>query len=210
MPNARARSDDAREARRSELLGAALQEFFDKGLAAARMEDIARRAGFSKGTVYLYFDSKEALFTALIEDVAMPNVAMLEAAIGAAPTMAAAIDRIAAIAPHLIATSNVPKIMKIMVGEAAAFPELAAAYRRTVIDRMFAAMTALMARARDAGEVDIDEPDLAIRLIVAPVVLSAVWRIVFAATDDAPVDLERLFAMHADMLKRGFGIGVAQ
>ena len=67
----RARSEAAKDTRRQALLTAALDEFFERGFAAARMDDIARRAGFSKGTLYLYFDSKEALFASLIETFAL-------------------------------------------------------------------------------------------------------------------------------------------
>ena len=70
----RARSEDAKDERRQLLLSAALDEFFERGFSAARIEDIAQRASLSKGTVYLYFDSKEALFLALIEDLATPNI----------------------------------------------------------------------------------------------------------------------------------------
>ena len=60
----RARSDEAKDERRAQLLDAALDEFFEKGFSAARMDDIARRAKLSKGTLYLYFDSKKAMFQA--------------------------------------------------------------------------------------------------------------------------------------------------
>ena len=74
----RARSQTDKDARRQLLLQAALDEFFERGFAAARMEDIARRVDLSKGTVYLYFKSKDDLFRALIEEHALPNLETIE------------------------------------------------------------------------------------------------------------------------------------
>src|ERR1700756_2199725 len=56
-----------KEERAPEILDAALSCFAEKGFAACRMDDIARRAGISKGTIYLYFESKEAVFKALAQ-----------------------------------------------------------------------------------------------------------------------------------------------
>jgi AcrR family transcriptional regulator len=94
----RARSDDAKDERRQALLLVALDEFFQKGFTAARMDDIARRAGLSKGTLYLYFESKEALFTALIETLAMPNLSHIETISTMASTIREALDRLVAFA----------------------------------------------------------------------------------------------------------------
>ncbi len=74
----RARTPQAKEDRRQALLKAALDEFYEKGLTAARADDIAERAGLSKGTLYVYFKSKEDLFKALIENLTTPKLAMLE------------------------------------------------------------------------------------------------------------------------------------
>ena len=82
----RARSIEAKVDRQQALLSAALDTFFDYGFAASRMEEIASRAGVSKGALYLYFDSKEALFKALIEHHAIPNLERIEAIAAAAPT----------------------------------------------------------------------------------------------------------------------------
>jgi AcrR family transcriptional regulator len=64
-----------KEARPAELLAAALTQFVDKGYAATRLEDVARLAGVSKGTLYLYFANKEALFKAVVQDGIVPVLA---------------------------------------------------------------------------------------------------------------------------------------
>ena len=80
----RARTDADKDDRRQALIAAALDEFYERGFAAARMDDIARRAKLSKGALYLYFDSKEALFQAVTESFILPHIEMVEAAAGAA------------------------------------------------------------------------------------------------------------------------------
>src|SRR5437773_10122225 len=68
-----------KNARPEEILSAALEAFADRGFAATKLEDVARRAGVTKGTIYLYFDSKEALFKALIRETIVPVIAQGEA-----------------------------------------------------------------------------------------------------------------------------------
>ncbi len=198
----RARTDEAKEARRLAFLTAALDEFYERGFAAARMDDIAARAGFSKGTIYLYFDSKEALFTALVETFALPNIARLEAAAKGAGGGLATLQTFMKVAPVIIRETPVPKIAKVLIGDAPAFPEMATAYRKQVVDRVLGVVAAALDEARQAGEIDVEDPALTARLVVEPVILSAVWRIVFEHDEDAKVDLGALFALHEDMLMR--------
>ena len=81
----RARTKKAKDERRLALLRAGLDEFFERGFTAARMDDISKRAGLSKGALYLYFSSKEELFKSLVEEYAVPNVERIEAMTRAAP-----------------------------------------------------------------------------------------------------------------------------
>ncbi len=200
----RARTQEAKQGRRAAFAAAALDEFYEKGFAAARMEDIARRAGLSKGALYLYFDSKEALFEAVVDTFAMPNVARLEAVADQSGGAGALIDAVTGVAPAIIREGRVPKIAKVLIGDAPAFPGVATAYRKKVIDRVLAAISRVLNNAKNAGEIDIGDPVLAARLIAAPMILSAFWRIVFEHDDDARVDLDALFSQHGMMLKRAF------
>ncbi len=205
----RARTQEAKHDRRAAFAAAALDEFYEKGFAAARMEDIARRAGLSKGALYLYFDSKEALFEAVVENFAMPNVARLEAIAEAADGAGAVIDALTALAPVIIREGRIPKIVKVLIGDAPAFPAVATAYRQNVIDRVLAAITRVLRNAKATGEIDIGDPALAARLIAAPMILSAVWRIVFEHDDEVRIDLNALFLQHGVMLKRAFKMEAA-
>lgn len=208
--SARARTDEAKEARRLAFLNAALDEFFERGFAAARMDDIAARAGFSKGTLYLYFDSKEALFPALVETFALPNIARFETAAKSAGGGLATIRAFMKFAPAIIRETPVPKIAKVLIGDAPAFPEMATAYREQVVDRVLGMVAESLRQAKDAGEIDIDDPALTARIVVAPIILSAVWRIVFEHDPKAHVDLDALFAVHEKMLMRALGANEAE
>lgn len=203
----RARTDEAKERRRRALLDAALEVFFERGLSAARMEDVAARAGLSKGTLYLYFASKEALFAALIDDVVKPNIDRAVAAIASAPTADGAIGRLAALAPWIIRETPMPKVVKIMIGDAVAFPEIVKSYRAEVVERVLGALVGMLTAARDRGELAVRDPETTARLVIAPVLLAAIWRVLFerpeALADGAPEqDLDGYFAEHARLLMR--------
>lgn len=198
----RARTQEAKEERRQALLAAALDEFFERGFTAARMDDIAARADLSKGSLYLYFDSKDALFAALVEEYALPNVARIEAF---AQSGLSGLSMMLRMAPALIRETPIPKIMKVLISEAPSFPEMATAYRRQVIERGLGAMTAMLKKANDAGEITINDPKLTARLVVAPMVMSALWRVAFEHDAEARVDLDALFAAYEPMLMRALG-----
>lgn len=198
----RARTPDAKDERRQQLLEAALDEFYERGFAAARMEDIARRAQLSKGAVYLYFSSKEELFRALIETFARPNLEHVDALMDAAPTFDEALGRLAAFAPAMIRARRVPKLFKIIVGDSQGFPDLVRTYREEVLERLLQRLGRVVARAVEAGEIAPVDPALTARLILAPIALSGLWQAVFARDDDAPVDLETLLRLHAETLSR--------
>jgi AcrR family transcriptional regulator len=203
----RARTQEAKEERKHALLDAALDEFFERGFDAARMDDIAARANLSKGTLYLYFDSKEALFHSLVETIAIPNIEAIEEAANSTPTFESAIRTMMALAPKLLRTTNMPKLMKVITANATIFPETAKAFRKNVPERVLDAIAKLLRRAHEAGEISVNDPDLTARLVVAPIVFSTMWHFTFEDDPEAQVDHEKLFALHADMLLRALTTG---
>mgnify|MGYP000282730042 CR=1 FL=1 len=199
----RARSDEDKLKRRSLLLEAALDEFFERGFSAARMSDIAKRAELSKGTLYLYFDSKETLFQALIEELAAPNIDQLEDIGKTAQSLEEALDKFATFAPIMIRHSDVPRLMKVLIGDSHSFPNIVYNYRRSVIERLLNVIAEFIDRAVERGEIKPTDPHLTARLIVAPMALSGIWHALFGHLKDGHVDLETLFRMHADNLLAG-------
>src|SRR6185437_5226216 len=132
------------EARPDEVLDAALDLFIEKGFAAARVEDIAKRAGLSKGAVYLYFPSKEAIMEGLVRRAVVPITETAAVALGqfqGSPREAFML--LFRLMSERLADPRVLAIPKLIIREVGKFPELAAMYRREVIERGLPIVTAL-------------------------------------------------------------------
>ena len=196
----RARSDEAKDERRQELLSAALDEFYEKGFAATRMSDIAKRAGLSKGTLYLYFDSKEDLFRGLMETLASPNLDVIEEIIEQSGSLKEALSGISRFAPVLIQHTDLPRLMKVLVGDSQMFPELVSTYRHEMVERVLAIIAGMLRRAHETGEAVVDNPELTARILIAPIVLSALWQAIFNSRSEAEIDLSQLFRIHERMM----------
>ncbi len=193
-----------KEARPAELLAAALDCFVERGFAATRMEDIARRAGVAKGTFYLYFPSKQAVFEALVRESLLPRVAALEAASRAAGGTASGRLRhlLASLAP-IVTNPRIVALPKLVIAEAGNFPEMARFYRQEVIGRGLALLTGLLRDGVASGEFrPMEDPEMTARLFMAPVLLSALWQASFAPVEDTPLPVGRLLSTHADLFLR--------
>ena len=193
-----------KEARPQEILDAALTVFAEKGFAAARMDDIAARAGVTKGTIYLYFDSKEAVFKTLVRESIGDTLTRVTGEAnrleGSAADMLRAILRIVG---HFMRTSDRVVLPKIVIAEFGNFPELARFYREEVVEKGLAALGSVIAHGIARREFRDIAPEHAARLCIAPILLAAVWRTTFAKIDTTPYDLEGLIETHIDVLHRG-------
>jgi AcrR family transcriptional regulator len=193
-----------KQARPTEILDAALKVFADKGYAGARMDDIARRAGVTKGTIYLYFENKEAVFKTLVRDSIGATIAGVAGTVqnfqGSAREMLSfALNAMA----HLLTTSDRVVLPKIIIAESGNFPELARFYREEVIDKGLALMSSLIERGIARGEFRRVPVQHAVRLCIAPVLLGAIWRTTFARLDPEPYDYQGLIDTHLDVLFKG-------
>lgn len=206
-PPARTRRKQARPA---ELLDAALETFRARGFAATRMDDIAARAGVSKGTIYLYYPSKQAIFEALVRERLLPNLDRAEAALAAAPGDAATQLRL--LLGRLAQVASDPRITalpKLVLAEAGNFPDLARFYREAVVARGLGFVAGIIARGIAAGEFRPVDPALAARLFFAPVILAVLWQGVFAPVEAEPFAAEPLIALHLDLFLRALAAGGA-
>jgi AcrR family transcriptional regulator len=193
-----------KDARPAELLDAALDVFAEKGFAAARMEDIAARAGAAKGTVYLYFPSKEAVFEALVRSAIVPNIERAEAMAAAHRGPVAPLFRqLMALLATVVRDARIVVIPRLLIGELYKFPELARFYQRHVLERGLGLIARVHRRGVASGEFRPQDSDAVARLVVAPVLLMAIWRTVFAPHDDRPFDPAPVLQAHADTLLRG-------
>ena len=193
-----------KHARPQEILEAALAVFAEKGFAATRMDEIAARARVSKGTIYLYFPSKEAVFKALVQEMIGPQLARLaDLARGhegpVAPLLGAMLRNLG----RFITTSDKVVLPKMVIAEAGNFPDLARIYREEVMERGLALFGNLLKAGMEGGEFRDIPIAHAVRLCIAPLLLAAIWRTTFARLDAVPYDYEGLIDAHVTTLLRG-------
>jgi AcrR family transcriptional regulator len=196
-----------KEARPSELTAAALALFVERGFAATRLEDVAARAGVSKGTLYLYFDSKEALFKAVIQEGIVPAIVAGEAI--AAQHAGSAFDLLERLLENWwarIGTTEFAGIPKLMVAEARNFPEIAQFYYENVIRRVRALLGAALERGMAGGEFRRMDVETAIDVVIAPVLMLLIWRFSFAGCQARIADPGQYMAMHMDLLRQGLQV----
>ncbi len=197
-----------KEARPQEILDAALAVFAEKGFSAARMEDISQRAGVTKGTIYLYFESKEALFKALVRESIAPTIhGVVERARAYQGSSRDLLVLVLSTMGQFIRTSDRVVLPKIVIAEAGNFPELVRFYRAEIIDHGLGLLEGIVSRGIARGEFRKLDPKHVARLCIAPLLLAAFWRITFAPLDAAPYDYEGLIATHIDTLLRGLSAG---
>lgn len=193
------------EARPDEVLDAALDLFISRGFAATRVEDIATSAGISKGAVYLYFPSKEAILEALVRRAIVPVAENASAlALAGAGNPADVLRTIVGLVAGRLAESRNAAIPRLLIGEAGKFPELARMYRAEVIDRALPAIRGLLLRGIEEGVFRPVDPDLAVRNIIGPVLANVIMTEVF----EFPMPDARAFAeSHLDILMNGLLAG---
>ncbi|HXX25620.1 MAG TPA: TetR/AcrR family transcriptional regulator, partial [Pseudolabrys sp.] len=161
-------------ARREAILSAALDEFSQRGFAATRLEDVAKRAGVAKGTIYLYFRDKETLFQELIRTMLTPVVGTIEAMGKADVPIGALAERIADIFVREIYETRRKDVIRLMIAEGRRFPHIAEFYYREVISRVIAAVRGLLSRAAERGEIPAALVDFP-QLIAAPGLIAIIW-----------------------------------
>lgn len=199
VPLRRRRKDE----RPSELIAAALDLFVDRGFAATRLDDVAARAGVSKGTLYLYFESKEALFKAVIEDAIVPLLAAAEDEI--ASYQGDSVDLLRRLLFgwwEQIGATRLAGVPKLLIAEARNFPDVAQYYHDAVIARARGLLRTLLQRGIERGEFRPLDLETAIDVIYAPLMMLVVWRssMCFCAKATDPADYLKT---HFDLLVQG-------
>lgn len=198
-----------KDARPSELTSAALDLFVEKGFAATRLDDVAARAGVSKGTLYLYFDSKEALFKAVIEEGIVPMLTAAEQHLAAHEGSASALLRDLLFGWwQTIGATRLAGVPKLIISESRNFPEVAQYYHDQVIVRGRALLRTALQRGIASGEFRPLDVETAIDVIIAPLLMLAIWRfsLCFCGRQSDP---ETYLKTHFDLLVHGLcSVGV--
>lgn len=180
------------------ILTAALDEFSASGFAAARLDDVARRAGVAKGTIYLYFADKETLFQELVRSFLIPQVAMLEQMPPADLPVRLLLERFLERFLHEIYTTRRRDVLRLILTEGHRFPAIAEFYYREVVERALAAMRAILTRAVARGELPNDALVRFPLLLVSPLLISIVWSGLFERF--APLDVPAMVRAHLDIV----------
>lgn len=189
-------------ARREAILAAALDEFTERGFAMTRIEDVARRASVGKGTIYLHFRDKEALFQELITAMLGPVIADIEHIPQIELPIRVIIEQLFARFITEIYNTKRREVLRLVMTEGPRFPHLAEFYYHQVVERALIVLRGLLERARKRGEIHdarlIEFP----QLVMAPALVAVVWSGLFDRF--APIDLTALLRAHLDQL---FGPG---
>jgi AcrR family transcriptional regulator len=185
-------------ARREAILAAALDEFSAQGFAATRLDDVAKRAGVAKGTIYLHFRDKETLFQEIIRSVLSPVIATLEIGMQADMPVRAIADRLVEIFVREIYGTRRKDVIRLILSEGPRFPGIAEFYYREVLSRVLGAVRVLLRRAADRGELSSDAVVRFPQLLGAPIVLAILWNSLFERFE--PLDVREFLRAHLDVV----------
>lgn len=190
--------------RPAEILAAALEVFAARGFQAARLEEVAKRAGVSKGALYLYFETKADLFRAVVTDAISPNIERVKA-VASADLPLEQVVRMALpmLARQVVSDRRITGVVKLVIAESRNHPELAAIWRETVVEPGVALISGLIAKAQARGEVRSGDPRLFAFGLMGPMVLSMVWRETFEPVGAEPIDVVGLAEQHVETVLRG-------
>ena len=187
-----------KEDRPQEIADAAFAAFAEKGYAATRIDDVARRAGVSKGLTYLYYKTKEDLFKAVVKNVVVRRVDTLIGNVESTDLPSADFLR----GPLLDFMKKVPGspiaiVIRLLISEGPRHPDLVDYYYDNVVARGLGAIRAFVARGVERGEFRRAALDVQPHLFLAPMMMSMIWRLVF---NDKPLDTDKLMESQIEML----------
>ncbi|RLA29087.1 MAG: TetR family transcriptional regulator [Gammaproteobacteria bacterium] len=188
-----------KEDRPAEITAAAIEVFAEKGYDGTRVDDVARRAGISKGLLYLYFKTKEELFKAVIKSFIAPKINALKSEVESSDLSAEAFLR----GPFLDFAKQIPKspvkvLVRLMVAEGPKHPDLTAYYWDNVVSQGLAALGQIIEKGVRDGEFRHSALDEYPQLLLSPVMFSVIWLIVFQSTQ--VLDTDKLLDAHIDMV----------
>ena len=185
--------------RRGAIIEAAMDEFIARGFAATRLDDVARRAGVAKGTIYLHFKDKESMFEELIRTAIVPMITRLW---GTPPQAGASVrDMVEGFAKTFIeevATTRRGDLVRLIVAEGPRFPAVADFYYREVVSRGLAGMRALIELGIARGEIKQKNLARFPQIMVAPALIAVIWQSLFSR--HAPLDALEMFRVHLDLI----------
>lgn len=188
--------------RRLAIIEAAFETFIEQGYAATRLDDVAKRAGVAKGTIYLHFKDKQALFEELVRGAIVPLASKLAAPPPATGSIRAVIENFAGNFVREVTTTRRGEIVRLVIAEGPRFPAIADFYYREVVSRGMAGMRALIELAIAKGEIRVSGLKDFPQIVVAPAMVAVIWQGLFGRF--APLDAAAMLRVHLDLI---FGEG---
>jgi AcrR family transcriptional regulator len=184
--------------RRQAIIQAAMEEFIARGFAATRLDDVARRAGVAKGTIYLHFKDKESMFEELIRTAIVPLVGRMQGPPPAGGTVRDLIEAFALNFINEIVNTRRGDIVRLIIAEGPRFPAIADFYYREVVSKGLAGMRAMIELAIARGEITNKHLAKFPQIMVAPAMVAVIWQSLFAK--HAPLDAIEMFRTHLDLI----------
>ncbi|MEB6381542.1 TetR/AcrR family transcriptional regulator [Leclercia adecarboxylata] len=193
-----------KEARPTEILDAATSVFAEKGYAGTNLNEVAKRAGVSKGTLYRYFDTKEDIFRAVAQAAFTANLEGMEkSASGFNGSVSLLIPMLLKTAAGGLGDSHIPAIVRMVIAESRQFPDLARIWHDNVVVRMLNLLTTILAEGQMKGEIRQGDPHLQALSIVGPMITAVLFREVFCSDSGFRPELLPLAESHSDIVLRG-------
>jgi len=193
-----------KDERPEEIIAAAMKLFVERGFTATRLDDIARSAGVSKGTLYLYFKSKEEIFKTAVTDSVLPEIAKAEALTkdysGDMRTLLATLMRSWA---NFVRDTPVSGVAKLIVAESANFPDMAQFYYEQVVLRVRALFAAVVEKGITLGEFRKLPVDLVVKDLTWSLIFASVWKHSLQAFEPTQLDYDAFFEVHLDISLNG-------
>jgi len=196
--------------RPQEIIEAAFGEFSRNGYATTTLERIAERAGVTKGTIYVYFESKEHLFISMVREftkAAHENVQELyETHDGSTAELLRAQFRL--IYQHLVDDKRRREVVRMLIAESSRFPELADRYYDEILRPCLDMLNQVIRRGVERGEIRQSAVVDAPQVVIAPIALVDLWMMMF--DDRQPLDLKVYFDAHLELMLNGLLAGPSE
>jgi AcrR family transcriptional regulator len=201
------RSTEPRRRRKAErpqeIIEAAFAEFSRNGYATTTLDQIAERAGVTKGTIYVYFESKEHLFISMVREFTKPTRETVQDMFKTHDGSTADLLRaqFSFIYEHLVEDRRRREVVRMLIAEAPRFPELADRYHAEILRPCLDMLRQAIQRGVDRGEIRnsaiVEQP----QVVIGPIALVDVWMMLFDYRQ--PLDLKAYFNAHLDMVLNG-------
>ncbi|MDC8759537.1 TetR/AcrR family transcriptional regulator [Janthinobacterium fluminis] len=192
-----------KDARPQELLAAALALFVERGFASTRLEDVAKRAGVSKGTLYLYFENKEELFKAVVRENIVHAIGEAEGGLATDESSVNLLRSILMAWWEKVGSSSSGGLTKLMMTESGNFPELAVFYNEEVVARGNALVARIIERGVARGEFRPVDAALVTNILSAPIIMLMMWNNSYLPCDKKNIDTQAYMAAFIELSLRG-------